>query len=95
MKAVELKRLLISVAQLSPGQRAELLAALDAGGQDQEVRLLLEPRLLERRVCPHCNCSWIVRSVALQTAGAAVVQMSSAVGAPSTRSAPRRWPGCA
>ena len=57
MKAAELKRLLISVARLSPGQRAELLAALDAGGQDQEVRLLLEPRLLERRLCPHCNGS--------------------------------------
>ena len=62
MKAAELKRLLISVAQLSPGQRAELLAALNAGGQDQEVRLLLESRLVEQRACPHCHGSWIVRN---------------------------------
>ena len=62
MKAAELKRLLISVAQLSPGQGAELLAALDPGGQDKEVLLLLESRLVEQRACAHCHGSWIVRN---------------------------------
>lgn len=62
MKAAELKRLLISVAQLSPGQRAELLVALDPGGQDKEVLLLLESRQVEQRACPQCPGSWIVRN---------------------------------
>jgi transposase-like protein len=62
MKAAELKRLLISMTRLSSGQRAEVLAALDAGGQDEEVRLLLESHLVEQRACPHCQASWIVRN---------------------------------
>lgn len=62
MKAAELKRLLISVAPLSSGQRAELLAALHPGGQDKKVRFLLESRLTEQRACPHCQGSWIVRN---------------------------------
>ena len=62
MKAAELKRLLISVAQLFPGQRTELLAALDPGDQDKEVLLLPESRLVEQRACPHCHGSWIVRN---------------------------------
>ena len=62
MKAAELKRLLISVSRLSSAQRAEVLAALDAGGQGEEVRLLLESRLIEQRACPHCQASWIVRN---------------------------------
>ena len=62
MKAAELKRLLISVAQLSPGQRAELLAALDPGGQDKKVLLLPESRLVEQRAYPHCHGSWIVHN---------------------------------
>jgi transposase-like protein len=62
MKALGLKRLLISVAQLSSAQRTEVLAALDAGGQDEQVRLLLESRLIEQRACPHCHGCWIVRN---------------------------------
>lgn len=65
MRASELKRLLISVARLPSAQRAEVLAALDAGEQDQEIRLLLESRLTEpddRKACPHRNGSRIVRN---------------------------------
>lgn len=62
MKAAELRRLLISVARLSPGQRATLLAALDPGGQDKEVLLMLASRLVEQPSCPHCHGSWIVRN---------------------------------
>ena len=39
-----------------------MLAALDPGGQDKEVRLLLESRLTEQQACPHCLGSWIVRN---------------------------------
>jgi len=42
MDAVELKRLLISVTRLTSGQKAELLAALNAGGHGEEVRAILE-----------------------------------------------------
>ncbi len=62
MKAAELKRLLISVARLSFAQRAEVLASLNTGGQDKQVRLLLESRLDDQRACPHCQGSWIVRN---------------------------------
>lgn len=62
MKAAELKRLLISMTRLSSGQRSEVLASLNAGAQDEEVRLLLESRLVEQRACPHCQASWIVRN---------------------------------
>ena len=48
--------------RLTLGQMAELLAALDAGGRDEEVRSLLESRLTETQACPHCNGVWIVRN---------------------------------
>ena len=60
MKAVELKRLLISVTRLTSGQKAELLAALAAVGHDEEVRKILESRLIETRACPHCHGAWVV-----------------------------------
>ena len=60
MKAAELKRLLISVTRLTSGQKAELLAVLDAGGHDDEVRSILESRMIETRVCPHCHGAWVV-----------------------------------
>ena len=62
MDAGGLKGLLLSVRRLTLGQRAELLAALDAGGHDKEVRLLLESRLIEQRACPHSNATWVVRN---------------------------------
>jgi transposase-like protein len=62
MHTAELKRLVISVTRLTSGQKAELLAALDAGGRDEEVRLILESRLIETQACPHCNGAWIVRN---------------------------------
>ena len=62
MKTAELKRLLIAVTRLTMAQKAELVAALDAGGHDQEVRSILESRVLQTRVCPHCNGAWVVRN---------------------------------
>jgi transposase-like protein len=62
MDAAELKLLVKSVARLTLAQKAQLLAALDAGGQEEEVRSLLESRLIQTRSCPHCNGSWIVRN---------------------------------
>ena len=62
MDAAGLKKLLLSVKRLSVGQRVELLAALNAGGHDEEVRSLLELRLTETHACPHCNEVWIVRN---------------------------------
>ena len=47
MGAAELQGLLLSIKRLSVGQRVELLAELDAGGHDEEVRSLLESRLTE------------------------------------------------
>ena len=58
MDAAELKGLLLSVNRLTVGQRVELLAALDAGGHDEEVRSLLESRSIEEQACPHCNGVW-------------------------------------
>lgn len=49
MDASELKALLTSLTRLTLGQKAELLAALAAGGHDKEVRSLLESRLIESR----------------------------------------------
>jgi len=62
MNTAEVKRLLISVARLTPGQKAELLAALNAGGHDEVVRSILESRLVETPACPHCNGAWIVHN---------------------------------
>jgi transposase-like protein len=62
MDAPELKRLLESVASLTMGQKAQLLAALGAAGQDEKVRALLESRLIQTPACPHCSGSWIVRN---------------------------------
>jgi transposase-like protein len=62
MDAAELKRLVVSVTRLTQGQKAQLLAVLQAGGQEEEVRSLLESRLIQTQACPHCNGSWIVRN---------------------------------
>lgn len=62
MNTAEVKRLLISVTRLTPGQKAELLAALNAGGHDEVVRSILESRLVETPACPHCNGAWIVHN---------------------------------
>ena len=62
MNAAELKRLLISVTRLTSGQKAELLGALNASGHDEEVRSILESRLIQVRSCPHCHGAWIVRN---------------------------------
>ena len=62
MDASELKGLLTSLTRLTLGQKAELLAALAAGGHDKEVCSLLESRLIESKACPHCNGAWIVRN---------------------------------
>ena len=60
MNAAELKGLLASVTRLTSGQKAALLAALNGGGHDEEVRLLLESRLTETRACPHCHGARVV-----------------------------------
>jgi transposase-like protein len=62
MDAAEFKRLVASVAKLTLGQEAQLLAALQAGGQEEEVCSLLESRLIQTQACPHCNGSWVVRN---------------------------------
>ena len=62
MNTAEVKRLLISVTRLTPGQKAELLAALNAGGHEEVVRSILESRLVETPACPHCNGAWIVHN---------------------------------
>jgi transposase-like protein len=62
MNAAELKRLLVSVARLTSGQKAELLTALAAGGHDEEVRSILESRLVETPACPHCAGARIVHN---------------------------------
>ena len=60
MNAAELKRLLISVTRLTSNQKAELLAALNAGGHDKEVRCIVESRLVQTPACPHCQGARIV-----------------------------------
>ena len=62
MNAQELTRLLIAVTRLTRGQKAEVLAALDAGGHDKEVLSILESRLIQTRACPHCDGAWIVHN---------------------------------
>ena len=62
MKAVELKRLLDSMARLTMGQKADVLEALQAGGDDEEVRSIAESRLIQTPACPHCKGGWIVRN---------------------------------
>ena len=62
MNTAEVKRLLISVTRLTPGQKAELLVALNAGGHDEVVRSILESRLVETPACPHCDGAWIVHN---------------------------------
>jgi transposase-like protein len=62
MNAAELKRLMDSVARLTPGQKAQLLGTLRAGGQDEEVRSLLESRMTHMPACPHCNGNRVVRN---------------------------------
>lgn len=62
MDAAKLKRLLISVTRLTPGQKAELLKALNAIGKNAAVCLLVESRPIEARFCLHGDCSRIVRS---------------------------------
>ena len=62
MDAAELKGLMVAVKRLTLGQKAELLAALDAGGDDTQVRSLLESRLSQTRACPHCEGTRVVRN---------------------------------
>lgn len=62
MDSAELKGLLAAVKRLTRGQRAELLAALGAGGDDTQVCLLLESRLSQTQACPHCDGTRIVRN---------------------------------
>lgn len=62
MDAAQLKSFVNSVARLTPSQKAELLAALGAGGREQEVCSLVESRLIEAQACPHCKASRVVRN---------------------------------
>lgn len=62
MKASELKALRVAVTRLTLVQRAQLLAELSAGGDAQEVCLLLESRMTEARCCPHCKSHRVVRN---------------------------------
>lgn len=60
--ASRLKTFLLSVARLTVGQKAELLATLQSGGHEQEVCSLVESRLAETLACPHCRCIKVVRN---------------------------------
>lgn len=62
MDAVEMKRLMASVARLTLGQKSELLAALRAVGSDEAVRSIVESRMIPTRACPHCNGTRVVRN---------------------------------
>lgn len=63
MDATELKSLLALVARLTPGQRADLAAALGAVGcRDEEVRAQVELRLADALACPHCQGAAVVRN---------------------------------
>lgn len=62
MDAAELKRMLVAVAKLTPRQKTDLLAALGAGGSEEEVLALVESRWLDLPACPHCECAKVVRN---------------------------------
>ena len=62
MNAAAMKCLLISVTRLTLGQKAGLLATLDAGRHEQEVCSLVESRLIPTQACLRCNGTWIVRN---------------------------------
>ena len=62
MNAAELKRLVVVVGRLTSSQKAEVLAALDGSGDEEEVRSVLESRLSQARACPHCKGARVVRN---------------------------------
>ena len=62
MDAAELKRWLASVARLTPAQKADLLKLLSARDDQVAVGDLVESRLAQVPVCPHCADTRIVRS---------------------------------
>jgi transposase-like protein len=62
MDAAELKQLMMALPRLTLGQKADLLAALGAAGEEQEVRSLLESRLSPALACPHCQGTKVVRN---------------------------------
>jgi transposase-like protein len=51
-----------SVARLTPPQKAMLLNALSAEDDETEVGRLVDSRLAQLPICPHCAGTWIVRS---------------------------------
>ena len=62
MDAGELKVFLTSASRLTPRQKADLLATWGAVGRDAEVYTLVESRLTEALVCPHCQGAQVVRN---------------------------------
>jgi len=62
MKTAQMKELLASLPRLTPGQKADLLAALGTGGQAEEVCALLESRIGTVPACPHCQGEHVVRN---------------------------------
>ncbi len=62
MDATELKRWLASVARLTPTQKADLLKAQSARDDEAEVVHLVDSRLAQSPVCPHCASTRIVRN---------------------------------
>lgn len=62
MDAMEMKQWLSSVARLTARQKAELIKALSAGGDDAEVRAMVESRMAALPACPHCGSARIVRN---------------------------------
>jgi len=62
MDAMELKQWLGGVARLTARQKAELLKALGADANIEQVRALLESRLTTFSACPHCGGDRIVRN---------------------------------
>lgn len=63
MDALELKQWLSSMARLTAKQKAEVLKALSADGDIEQVRCLVESRLTALpAVCPHCGGAKLVRN---------------------------------
>jgi transposase-like protein len=55
MKAEEFRRLTSELDKLSPHQKQALAEQLRASGQAQEVRTLVESRLVAKPICPRCS----------------------------------------
>jgi transposase-like protein len=62
MDKVQMKKWLGAVARLTIRQKAELIQALNAQGDDAQVCSLVESRMAVLPACPHCAGTHIVRN---------------------------------